>query len=254
MTPGTIIVEHAGQPFTTSSLQAYSSTGSLLSTGQATGANQIVNGIAVLNGSLFLGDGAGYVDNVNLVSGAVTSSFYTGSVIGGLAALNGSLLTFNPFTSGGASFKVYSTSGSLLQTIVLGSVPSTSLGPVTSDGTSIYLADEYTGMVYQYSLTGALLNSFNTNTGSGFFGAALSGIAYSAANNSLWISDDKTDQLIDLSTSGTLLSELSTGAFIPANLAVVATSAPEPGYAALFFFGLAMAISAQPILRRYRIG
>jgi hypothetical protein len=242
--PGSIIVEQPGQPFTTSNLQAYSNGGSLLGTGQVSGANQIVHGLAVLNGNLFLGDGAGDIDHVDLSSGTVTSFFATGSAVGGLGTLNGNLLTFNPFSPSGAAFNVYSTSGTLLQSIALGTIPSFTLGPVASDGTSIYLADEFSGLIYKYSMAGALLGSFDTQTGTGF-NAGLNGLAYSAANNSLWISDDKTNQLIDLSTSGTHLSAFSTGSFDPSNLAVDFTSAPEPRYTIVLFIALALAIPAR---------
>ena len=52
---------------------------------------------------------------------------------------------------------------------------------ITSDGTSLFLADAQRDRIYQYSLGGMLLGSFNPGIGS------LSGITYDSATDSLWV-------------------------------------------------------------------
>jgi hypothetical protein len=234
--------------FTTSNIEVLSKSGTLSSSVQVSGTSDLEENLTVLNGNLYVSDGAGKVNLINLSTGSVSSSFQAAPFgLNGIGSLNGNLLTL-AFNSTAVS--VYSTSGTLLQTIALSSLPaSLAWNGIASDGTTLYLADSVNGQIYRYSPTGTLLGYFTTAAVGG-----LTGVSFDSSNDSLWITDTVTNQVFDLTTTGTQLSQFSLGSFRPGSgIAVVpgasTTSTPEPGYHGLL---LLFSLFAVAYLLRHR--
>jgi hypothetical protein len=205
------------------------------------GLNDLPENLTVLNGNLYVSDGSGAVSRIDLATGTALSSFNIGAVgLNGLGSLNGNLLTL---TFESTAVGVYSTSGVLQQSINLASTPATPLGwnGIASNGTTLYLADYSSGRLYEYSTTGASLGFIQTNAVNG-----LSGVSYDSFNNSFWIADSANNEVEDLSASGVLLSEFSTGALYPGSgVAVIPVSAPEPNCQALLAIAFAFAAACR---------
>jgi hypothetical protein len=91
-----------------------------------------------------------------------------------------------------------------------------------SDGAILCLADFTSGRLYEYSPAGASLGFIDTHLGAG-----ITDVSYDSSNNSLWITDASTNQVLDFSASGTLLSQFSTGAFRPGS-GIAVVPVPEP--------------------------
>jgi DNA-binding beta-propeller fold protein YncE len=202
------------------------------------GFGDIPESMTVLNGQLFVGDGAGRVNRIDLSTGNVASYFTTASFgLDSLGNYNGNLLTLEGAgTTSSSTVSVYSTAGALLQSITLASIPaSNNWNGITSDGTTIYIADYASGRIYKYSSTGSLLGFIDTKLSSG-----LTGVSFDSSNNSLWVADSITDQAYDFSTSGVLLSQFSVGLDPDAGIAVVPSSEPEPATGMLFLFALTL--------------
>lgn len=126
-------------------LREYSKTGDLLGTAQISGTNDIPESLTVLNGMLFVSDGSGTVSRVDLSTGRVNPVFNTGTVgLNGLGTFNRNLLTLN-FSAHAVG--VYSITGILQQTILLASTPTSDWNGITSDGTTLYLADYASGRI-----------------------------------------------------------------------------------------------------------
>jgi hypothetical protein len=257
LTAGSLLVQQVALPsLTTSNIEVLSKSGALANSAQVTGTADIAENLTVLNGNLYVTDGAGYVNLINLSNGSVASSFKAAPFgLNGIGSLNGNLLTL-AFSSSAVS--VYSTSGSLLKTITLSSTPaSLSWNGIASDGTTLYLADSTTGRIYQYSTTGAQLGFFTTAAAGG-----LTGVSFDSSNDSLWITDTLTNQVFDLTTTGSQISQFSLGAFRPGSgIAVVpgpsASSTPEPGYQGVLLlfslFAFAYRLAKTRINRNYAV-
>lgn len=244
LTPGSLLVASPTQAITTADTINYTKTGSILSTGQITGTGDLAESLTVLDGNLFVSDGAGRVNQINLASGAVSSYFSTGMVgLEGLGSLNGNLLTLS-FSS--TAVRVYSTSGLLQTSINLGSLPSSfDWTGLASDGSVLYLSDYLSGHIYEYSTAGVQLGYLETGITNG-----LVGLSFDASNHSLWITNSLfggPSQVIDLSTAGVQLSAFSTGSFYPfGGIAVVpGGNVPEPASSGLLFIAGMLAFATK---------
>lgn len=223
--PGSLLVEQAAlsQPVT-GNITEYTKSGTAVGTASILGTTDIAENLTVLNGQLFVSDGSGRVNRMDLSSGNVAFSFTTGMIgLNGIGNYGGNLLTLS-FSA--HAVNVYSTTGVLQQSITLMSTPASfSWNGIASDGTILYLADFTSGRLYEYSPTGVALGFIDTHLGAG-----ITGVAYDLSNNSLWITDASTNQVLDFATSGTLLSQFSTGLFRPGSgIAVVPVPEPSGG-------------------------
>jgi hypothetical protein len=225
LTPGSLLVQQASiNPIGTGIIVDYTKSGTASATSATSGFFDLPENLTVLGGNLFVSDGSGRVNRMNLATGAVTSSFSVGAVgLNGLGTYNGNLLTLN-FSS--TAISVYSVAGVLLQSIALASHPSSlDWNGIASDGTAFYLADSPSGRLYEYATTGAFLGFLQTDAVGG-----LAGVSYDSANNSLWIANSSANRVEDLSINGAILSQFSTGTFRPGSgIAVVPVNVPEPG-------------------------
>jgi hypothetical protein len=223
LTPGSLLVMQALFPVGTGTIAEDTKSGTTSQTLAISGFNDLPENLTVLNGSLYVSDGSGAVNRIDLATGTAVSSFNIGAFgLNGLGSLNGNLLTL---TFDSTAVGVYSTSGVLQQSITLASTPaSLDWNGIASNGRTLYLADYNSGRLYEYSTTGASLGFIQTNAVKG-----LSGVSYDSSNNSLWIANSADSEIEDLSASGVLLSEFSTGALFPGSgVAVIPVSAPEP--------------------------
>jgi len=238
LTPGSLLVQQASiNPIGTGTIVDYTKSGTAAATSATSGFFDLPENLTVLGGNLFVGDGSGRVNRMNLSTGAVASSFSVGAVgLNGLGTYNGNLLTLN-FSS--TAISVYSVAGVLLQSIALAShPPSLDWNGIASDGTTFYLADSPSGRLYEYATNGALLGFLQTGAVGG-----LAGVSYDPANNSLWIANSSANRVEELSISGAVLSQFSTGAFRPsAGIAVVPLGVPEPSYRELLAMALALLV------------
>ena len=117
--PGTALVLYTGFP--TGTIQQYTTTGAFVSTLPLQVLNDIPESITILNGQVYVGDGAGRVNTVDLSTGTGTTLFSTPNVgLVGLGNLNGDLLAVNNTSS---SILEYSTSGILRKSIGLSVAP-----------------------------------------------------------------------------------------------------------------------------------
>jgi hypothetical protein len=91
-----------------------------------------------------------------------------------------------------------------------------------SDGAILCLADFTSGVC-----TNILLLVRPSASLTHIWGAGITDVSYDSSNNSLWITDASTNQVLDFSTSGTLLSQFSTGAFRPGS-GIAVVPVPEP--------------------------
>jgi hypothetical protein len=240
LTPGSLLVMQATLPVRTGVIAEDTKAGLTSQTLAISGFNDLPENLTVLNGSLYVSDGSGAVNRIGLATGTAVSSFNIGAVgLNGLGSLNGNLLTL---TFASTAVGVYSTSGVLQQSIGLASTPaSLDWNGIASNGTTLYLADYTSGRLYEYSTTGASLGFIQTNAVSG-----LSGVSFDSSNNSFWIADSADSEIEDLSASGVLLSEFSTGALYPGSgVAVIPVSAPEPNGQAFLAITLAFAAVCQ---------
>jgi hypothetical protein len=227
LTPGSLFLAQpnlSDLTFSSANTVSYTKSGSSLGSGSITGLADLAEGVTVINGALYVSDGAGKVNQINLSTGAVSTSFSTGMVgLDALGSLNGNVLAMS-FSS--KAVDVYSTGGTLLQAVTLASLPSSySWDGLASDGTVFYLADSASGRIYRYSMSGAQLGFLSTGAGN------LLGLSYDASNNSLWFIDLLNNRVIDFSTSGLELSEFSISGFrASGGVAVVpgAVGVPEP--------------------------
>lgn len=238
-TPGSLLVLQTGFP--SGEIQQYGRTGAAGPTLPLPVLGDIPESITVLDGQVFVGDGSGRVSRINLSTGAATTVFNTPNVaLTSLGNYNGGLLALNQFGPPpnfppSNTINVYSTNGTLLNSIVLQSVPSTvEWNGITSNGSTIFIADfSGSGLIYEYSSAGAALGSINTGLGAGLWGAS-----YDASNNSIWIGDSNTDRVYDFTTAGALLSDFATEIH-PNGVAVIPQAAiPEPASGLLVISGL----------------
>lgn len=96
LTPGSLLVSFPTPVITTANLITNSKSGVILSQGQITGTGDLAESMTILNGNLYVSDGAGRVNTIDLASGAVSSYFSTGMVgLQGLASLSGDLLALS---------------------------------------------------------------------------------------------------------------------------------------------------------------
>jgi hypothetical protein len=246
LTPGSILLGHPGFP--TGTVSEVTTTGSPIATLALPVLGDIPESLTVLNGQLFVGDGSGEVSRINPVTGSVLASFQTPNIaLTSLGDYNGNLIALPSISVVGPTPKtvyVYSTAGSLLQSITLQTSPSNvAWNGLTSDGTNLYLADYTSGNIFEYSTAGALLASIQTNIGAG-----LTGVSYDASNNSLWVSNGITHMAYDLSTSGSLLSDFATGSNFEGIAVVPGIATPEPNSFALI--GLTLSTALAGMLRR----
>ncbi len=185
------------------------------------GFSGLLESLTVLNNELFVSDSSGNIRQIDPGSGNVLSIFGSGIIgLNGLGTYQSNVLALG-FSSTAVS--VYSSSGILQTTISLTTLPTGfDWDGVTSDGTSLFLADDGTDRIYQYSIGGTLLGSFNP----GILG--LSGIAYDVLTNSLWVDSSSTPGVYEFSKTGTLLGSFLTPGITPdAGIAVLAGT-PEP--------------------------
>lgn len=240
LTTGSLLVLQTGFP--SGAIQQYGRTGTAGPTLALPVLGDIPESITVLDGQVYVGDGSGRVSLINPTTGAATTVFNTPNVaLTSLGNYHGDLLALNEFGfppnfPPSNTINVYSTTGLLLKSIILQSVPSgVEWNGITSDGSTIYIADfSMSGRIYKYSSTGVALGFIDTGLGSG-----LSGVSYDASNNSLWLSDLNTDTVYDYTTGGVLLSDFTTD-ISPASVAVIPESStvPEPGGGLLALGGL----------------
>jgi hypothetical protein len=247
LAPGSLLAQQpALLGAVTGNITEYTKSGTFTGTAQIVGTTDIAENLTVLSGQLFVSDGSGRVNRIDLSSGIVASSFNTGMVgLNGIGSYGGNLLTLS-FSA--HAVNVYSTTGLFQQSIALVSTPASfSWNGIASDGTILYLADYTSGRLYEYSPTGASLGFIDTHMGAG-----ITGVSYDSSNNSLWISDASTNQVLDFSTSGTLLSQFSTGAFRPGS-GIAVVPVPEPSCGGLFAIALAIVAASNKLERFGRI-
>ena len=252
LTPGSLLVLQAGFP--SGLIQQYSRTGTAGPTLDLPVLTDIPVSLTVLNGQLFVGDDSGRASIINPSTGAATPVFSTPAVaLTSLGNYKGTLLALNEFGpppafATGNTINVYSTTGTFLYSITLKSVPPTAnWDGMTSNNSIIYIADNQSGDVFEYSPSGASLGFFDTKLGTG-----LSGASYDVSNNSIWVSDSKTDHVYDFSTTGVLLSDFATD-ITPAGVAVVPPVAtPEPASYMLVLCAAALLGCCRKIVRAAR--
>ena len=237
LVPGSLLVQGPNliSPQTGTIIE-YTTAGTVIQNDAISGTGDIPESLTILNGNLYVSDGAGHVNLMNLNTGGVTSYFDTGMFgLNGLSNLGGNLLAMHFLDT---AVSVYSTDGVLQNTIPLSFLPTNyDWNGIATNGSVLYIADYTSGNLYEYSLTGSLLGSISTGIQMG-----LTGVTYDPLNDSLWVNDNGTDQVLDFSTTGSLLSEFSTGGFNNGSgIAFVPANVPEPGYAGLLFSVLAMA-------------
>lgn len=238
LTPGSLLLAHPTSAITTANTISYTKAGVMLGTGQINGTDDLAEAMTVLNGDLFVSDGSGRVNLINLSSGAVVSSFGTNMVgLDGLGTLDANLIAVS-FAS--TAVNVYSPSGALQQSIVLASLPNSfDWAGLASDGTTLYIGDFSSGRIYEYNSAGTQVGFINTGLAN-----AIGNFSYDASNNSIWATS--TNEVTDFSLTGTVLREFSTGSFPSDAIAVVPNSAvPEPGNGALVSLALAFVLAAR---------
>jgi MYXO-CTERM domain-containing protein len=130
------------------------------------------------------------------------------------------------------------------RSITLTSLPSNfSWSGLATDGSILYLDEATSGRIYEYSMSGVQLGSFPSRVLN-----TLIGLSYDASNHSLWITNSSFNgpsQVIDLSTTGTQLSQFSTGSNDPyGGIAVVPVHTPEPDSLGLLLLPAAIALAA----------
>jgi hypothetical protein len=191
---GTLVGIDSNSPY---SLIEYSPTGVVTDTLTISGISVPV-GSAVIGGEVWVMGVDSTLGRVNLTTGSVEFSFAT--VIASAECLGtfGDELLVTAWNS--ADVNRYDTAGVLLETISLPqSVGMTGLDAST---THIYGAIYSTGQIHKYDLTGALVQVIDT----GIAGSALSGLAYEASTDSLWVSTGfGTDQVLHFDVNGTPL-------------------------------------------------
>jgi hypothetical protein len=217
-----VLVGHIDFPIS-NTVEQFTQTGSH-SNSLLLGFSGLAESLAVLNGGLFVSDSSGTVRRIDPISGTFGSNLLT--------------LSFNS-----NQINVYSPAGALQTSIPLATTPpGFSWNGVTSDGRSLFLADVASGRIYNYSLLGSPIGFFQT----GLLG--VSGVAYDAATNSLWIAnspfpDTANQGVYRFSTTGALLDSFSTPTFRPsAGIAVTGSVVPEPP--SLLLMGTALAVGA----------
>jgi hypothetical protein len=119
LTPGSILVQQLAFP-PAGTIEQYTRSGNSVGSFSFTGTGDIPESLTVLNGQLFVGDGAGRVNTIDLSTGTVSSYFSTPSVgLDSLGNYNGNLLTLEGVGAVPNTVNVYSTGGVLLQSINL---------------------------------------------------------------------------------------------------------------------------------------
>ena len=240
-----VLVGQIGFP-TSNTVEQFTQTGSH-STSLLLGFSGLAESLAVLDGSLFVGDSSGTVRRVDPISGNVVSSFGTGSVgLTGLGTFGSNLLTLS-FNS--SQVDVYSPAGALQTSIRLATTPpGFSWNGVTSDGHSLFLADFASGAIYNYSLLGSQIGFFQTGL------SGVSGVAFDAATNSLWVANSPLAGtagrgVYRFATAGALLDSFSTPTIAPnAGIAVTGSVVPEPP--SLLLMGAALGAFTAGVRRR----
>lgn len=241
LTSGTLLVDAVTLNFPiTGTIHQYTRSGADLGSTPVTGTGDIVEGLAVLGGQLFVSDGAGGVSRVDTATGIAQSVFTTPSVgLEGIASFQGSLATLS-FNAN--SINVYSISGVLQQSIHLVSTPTSfSWSGLAWDGNTFFLPDYQSGRIYEYSPTGIQLGILDTKLGQ--FG--LGGISYDLSNGSLWIAGLASSTLFDIAKDGSVLNQFATSFRPGGGIAVVSASelnTPEPSFA--FITGSAVLLLA----------
>lgn len=243
--PGSVLVLYTGFP--TGSVQQYTRGGTAGPILGLSVLGDIPESLTVLNGQLYVGDGSGRVNLVSTVSGAGTPIFSTSNVgLVGLGDYQGNLLAVNNTPN---KIYQYSTAGVALSTITLGSVPSgVNWSGITSDNSTIFLGAYNSGSIYEYSVTGSLLGSFDTHLGMGLVAGS-----YDFSNGSIWVTDANTGTVYDLTTSGVVLSSFATpGRSFGVAVVGPLSGTPEPSCGALVLCATAMTV---PVLawRRHRV-
>ena len=151
LTPGSIFVQQLAFP-PAGTLAQFTTSGTSVGTLATAGFGDIPESMTVLNGQLYVGDGAGKSNAIDLSTGNVASYFGTASFgLTWLGNYNGNLLALEvAFPS---TISVFSTGGALLQTITLASIPAgADWNGITSDGTTLYLADYASGRISVFPL------------------------------------------------------------------------------------------------------
>ncbi|HLH02869.1 MAG TPA: hypothetical protein VKX25_08865 [Bryobacteraceae bacterium] len=242
LAPGSLLLSQPTIAITTANTITYSQSGKILSTGQITGTGDLAEAMTVLSGQLYVSDGSGAINRIDLSSGAVSSSFSTGMIgLDGLGSLGTNLIAVD-FQS--TAIAVYTPGGQFLNSITLASVPSGLLDwtGLASDGSLFYIGDYGSGRIYRYDMTGRLVGYIDT----GLTNSLLS-LSYDAANKSLWVTSGAA--VLDYSLNGTVLSQFATGSFRGSSIAVVpGSSVPEPDSRAVVAIVLAIAV-LKPIRR-----
>ena len=103
---------------------------------------------------------------------------------------------------------------------------------------SVYATD-FSSNLYQYSATGALLNTFSLSVNS-----TSTALAYEASSNSLWFAENGSNRVTNISLTGEVLSTSQVeglgGNFYGGEIAGGPVSTvPEPSTYALMAFGMA---------------
>src|ERR1035437_8529318 len=233
LTQRSILVGHIGFP-TSNTIEQFDITG-VHSNSLLLGFSGLAESVTLLDGNILVSDSGGTVRQINSSSGTVESSFDTGhSGLNGLGTYGSNLLTLSWNSS---QVYLYSPAGVLQTTITLASTPSGyDWNGITSDGTSLFLADYASGRIYNYSTGGSQLGSFDTGL------RGLSGVAYDTTTSSLWVAnaeygDTATQGIYQFSVTGTSLGSYLTPTIAPNAGIALTGGVPEPSTLLLFVSG-----------------
>jgi hypothetical protein len=179
----------------------YSTSGAILET-LATTMPGAPTGLDVVNGELFANDTTGQVFSINLTTGAATALFAPTGPLENMGSVNGELIMMGWNTS---VIERYDTVGNLLGTINLTQIVGTT--GIDSDGTDYFLGEWQTGTIYIFDSSGSLLNTLNV----GIAANSISGLAYEASSNSLWVATGfGNDMMMQIDLAGNIMQQWPT--------------------------------------------